>query len=75
MDFRLNLAADTVARLDVMEPVCVEPAATVREVFELLRPRHRAGVLVCREGVLTGIFTEHDAVRLVASGADLQTAD
>ena len=39
MDFRLNLATETVAQLDVMEPVCVEPTATVREVFELLQAR------------------------------------
>ena len=71
MDFRLNLATETVSRLDALEPLCVEPAVSVRAVLTLLQARRRAGVLVCRAGTLIGIFTERDALRLMATGADL----
>ena len=66
VDFQLNLNAETVARLDALPPVCVEPGLTVREVLKQLQARRRGTILVCREGLLVGIFTERDALKLMA---------
>jgi CBS domain-containing protein len=43
----------------------------VGQVLGRLAELGRGAVLVCREGALTGIFTERDALRLLASGGDL----
>lgn len=71
MDFQLNLGAETVERLDKLPPLCVEPGLTVREVLKQLKAKRRSSVLVCRDGLLTGIFTERDALKLMAEDADL----
>ncbi len=53
-----------------MDPLCVEPGTSVRRVLRLLQ-KHKAGnVLVCRGGKLAGIFTERDALKMMAHGAD-----
>jgi len=70
MDFQLNLNNETVEETHPSKPLVVSPQATVREVFELLRTERTGGVLVCREGVLVGIFTERDALKLMAQGGD-----
>ncbi len=71
MDFQLNLNVETVARLEALPPICVEPGLTVRDVLRELQTRRRSTILICREGRLTGIFTERDAIRLMAADADL----
>jgi CBS domain-containing protein len=71
VDFRLNLEADTIEQVFSADPVCVEPTTTIREVFRLLRDKNRGAVLICRDEVLVGIFTERDALVLMAQGADL----
>jgi CBS domain-containing protein len=71
VDFQLNLNAETVARLEALPPLCVEPGLTVREVLKLLQARRRSTVLICREGLLVGIFTERDALKLMAVDANL----
>lgn len=52
-------------------PLCVEPHVSLREVFSYLKKHRAGGVIVCRDGVLAGIFTERDALKLMASGANL----
>ena len=49
----------------------VPDGATVRDVFELLKGKGDGSVLVSREEKLVGIFTERDALALMASLADL----
>lgn len=71
MDFQLNLDSETVEHAHPGTPICVAPQVTIREVFERLKERARGAVLICRDGVLEGIFTERDALRLMADGADL----
>ena len=71
MDFQLNLNVETVARLEALPPICVEPSLTVGEALRELQARRRSTLLVCREGKLAGIFTERDAIRLMTGEANL----
>lgn len=71
MDILRNLRTESVEYAAPAPPLCVEPQTTVREVFRQLK-EHRAGsVLVCRDGVLAGIFTERDAVGIMARGGQV----
>ena len=70
MDFELNLNSDLVERVDSGEPTCVAPETTLRETLQLMKQRRRGHVLVCRDQVLVGIFTERDALRVMAEDAD-----
>jgi CBS domain-containing protein len=71
VDFVQKLNADTVAEAMSAPPLCVEPHVSLREVFSWLKEHRAGGVIVCRDGVLAGIFTERDALKLMASGASL----
>jgi CBS domain-containing protein len=71
VDFVLKLNADTVAEAMSAPPLCVEPSLSVRAVFALLKEHRAGGVMVCRDGRLAGIFTERDALKLMAAGASL----
>ena len=71
MDFQLNLNSEPVTAAYLAEPLAVEPDTTIREVFGLMRAQRASSVLVCREGVLVGIVTERDALRLLASSDSL----
>lgn len=70
MDFDLNLNTDTVDHTHPGKPLCVEPKATIGEVFQLLKTERTGGVMVCRDGVIVGVFTERDALKLMANGCD-----
>jgi CBS domain-containing protein len=67
----LNLNDEPIRHAGPLEPLCVEPQASVREVLRLLKEHRRGALLVCREGILAGIFTERDALRLLAANGDL----
>lgn len=71
MDFKLNLNAETVASLEALPPLCVDPSMPVRDVLHELQTRRRSTVLICRDGKLAGIFTERDALKLMATEANL----
>ncbi|GIW95774.1 MAG: hypothetical protein KatS3mg110_3815 [Pirellulaceae bacterium] len=64
--FHLKLDSETVAEVISADPVCVSEQATLREVLSLLRRLGRGCALVCQEQKLVGIFTERDALRLLA---------
>lgn len=72
MDFHLNLNTETVQETHPAKPLSVSPQTSIGEVFALLKSERTGGVLVCREGVLVGIFTERDALKLMADGCDWQ---
>lgn len=74
MDIELNLNTETVSEAGWSEPLCVEPSITIREALELLKARCTGGLLICRDGALAGIFTERDALRVMAHGANLDAA-
>ena len=71
MDLELNLTTETVELASPLPAVCVAPETPIREVFERLKGEGRGSVLVCRDGRLVGIFTERDALRLMARGGNL----
>lgn len=71
MDPELSLTTETVEHLQPSAPLCVEPDVSVREVLALLRTSRVGSAYVCRGGVLIGIFTERDALRLLARGSPL----
>ncbi len=71
VNLELNLTTESVTQASPLEPVCVGPETTVREVFERLKGEGRGSILVCRDGALVGIFTERDALRIMARGGNL----
>jgi CBS domain-containing protein len=73
MDIANDLRNETVRQAGPCPPVCIEPEHPVRSALELLRYIGRGAVLVCRDGSLVGIFTERDALRVLAAGGDLDT--
>ncbi len=72
MSFQLSLSTDPVTTAYPDEPLFVAPDAAVSEVLQLLRAQSTGHVMICEEGRLVGIFTERDALRLMAGGQDLE---
>lgn len=66
MDLELNLTTESVELASPLPPVAVSPQTSLREVFQRLKGEGRGSVLVCQDGALVGIFTERDALRLMA---------
>jgi len=73
VDIELNLMTESVEHAGPVEPLCVEPGTPLRDVLVLLRERNRPTALVCRAGILAGVFTERDALRVMAQGVNLST--
>ena len=71
MNFQLNLNSETVEHVASPEPVCVDCELSTRDVLRRMQDQRRGAVLVCRDDKLVGIFTERDALKLMASGANL----
>ena len=74
MSFPRSLNQERVDATHPAEPLVVEPDAPLRDVFALLKVQNAGSVLICRDGRLVGIFTERDALKLIAGGADLSVA-
>jgi CBS domain-containing protein len=71
MDIGLNLNVEAIQEAEDHPPLCVDPGASVRGTLELLKVQGEGSVLICRDGRLAGIFTERDALRMLAGGDDL----
>lgn len=63
----LNRSLDTVR---LRKAVTVHASATVAQAVELLRYDPGSGVLILRDGLLAGIFTERDVLHKVAGKPD-----
>ena len=74
MSFPHSLNQECVAAASPVEPLLVEPETSLADVFALLKAQDVGSVLVCRDEVLVGIFTERDALKLIAAGADLKVS-
>jgi CBS domain-containing protein len=74
VDIELNLTTETVDHASPVQPVCVCGETTVREAFQRMRDQGAGSLLICRDTALVGIFTERDALRLMARGGDLDVA-
>ena len=70
MDIGFNVAIESVDQIELSEPLCFEPQDSIRSVLARLKQHNNGTALVCREGVLVGIFTERDALKLLAGCAD-----
>jgi CBS domain-containing protein len=67
-----NLDEDTLAQASPFDPLVVEPQLPIRQVFELLKQKNTGSLLVARAGKLVGLFTERDALRVIAEGISLE---
>ena len=74
MDYKLDVDSESIDAVYPSAPLVVEPTAPVRDVLALLKAHCTGSLLVCQENRLVGIFTERDAIRLMASGGDLSAA-
>lgn len=72
VDFEVNFTTDTVAECPLAEPLCVEHGTSVRSALEQMKVRNAAAVLICRGATLDGIFTERDALKMMAAGASVE---
>ena len=71
MDIELNLTTETVNHASPAPPVCVTGDISLGEAFRQMRDRNSGSLLVCRDGVMVGIFTERDALnKVLASNLD-----
>ncbi len=71
MNLGSDLHTETVLQASPLQPVCVQIDTPVRSALERLQEIGRSAVLVCEGDRLVGIFTERDALRLLASDGDL----
>lgn len=71
MDIAASLNTESIRQLELLDPLSVSLDDSVREVLDLLRSRRRGSVLVCRNERPIGIFTERDALGLLAAGSEL----
>ena len=71
--FHLNLNDETVDHAWPKQPICVAPDSSVSDAMALLKQHRTGSVLVVRDEKLVGIFTERDALRMMAEGASFDT--
>ena len=69
-----SLTTDTVAHLDPIPLVAVDPGSTVADALGQMRDHRIGSVVVCREQRIVGIFTERDALQIMAQGGDLDAS-
>ena len=74
MDFQLHLETETVEHCYPAKPLCAAPADSIRSVLRLLREGRTGAAMICSSGKLQGVFTERDALRLLADGTSLDSA-
>jgi CBS domain-containing protein len=71
VDFQLHLETETVENCYPAQPLCAAPEDSVRSVLAMLREARTGVAMVCKDKKLLGLFTERDALRLLADGASL----
>jgi CBS domain-containing protein len=71
LDFQLSLESEGVGSAYPDQPLAANADETVGNVMQLLRAQRTGAVLLCDGPKLVGIFTERDALKQMASGADL----
>ncbi|HEY2785499.1 MAG TPA: CBS domain-containing protein [Fimbriiglobus sp.] len=72
MELSRNLRVECVDRLVLTPPHAIESDRSVRDAVAMMRSDKVGYLLVCRNGTLTGIFTERDLlVKVLAAGLPL----
>jgi predicted transcriptional regulator len=74
VDFQLHLETETVEHCHPSKPLCAQPTDSVRAVLGRLQAERTGAAMICSEGRLVGVFTERDALHLLADGANLDNA-
>jgi CBS domain-containing protein len=69
MSFQLNLDTETVGQCHPAKVLCLAPTASVAEALRQMKEHNRGAVLVCHDQMVVGIFTERDALAMMATGA------
>lgn len=72
LDFQLSLESEGVGSAYPDQPLAATADDTVGNVLQLLRAQRTGAVVICDGAKLVGIFTERDALKQMASGADLK---
>ena len=71
MDFHLSLNSESVGSVYPDQPLAVTADTPLRDVLLLMKAQKSGSVLICDNGKMLGIFTERDALRLMARKAPL----
>jgi CBS domain-containing protein len=71
VDFQLHLETETVEHAHPAKPLCAAPEDSIRHVMRMLKAGATGAAMICREGKLLGVFTERDALHLLADRANL----
>src|SRR5207253_11447968 len=72
VDFQLHLETETVEHCHPSKPLCARPDDSVRSVLRTLQAQRTGAAMVCDDRKLIGVFTERDALRLLADGSNLE---
>ncbi|MEX2315814.1 MAG: CBS domain-containing protein [Pirellulales bacterium] len=73
MDFQLSLESEGVGSAYPDQPLAAVASDSVGQVLQLLRAQRNGAMLICEGTKLVGIFTERDALKLMARGTDFST--
>ncbi len=73
MDFQLSLESEGVGSAYPDQPLAATVDDSLGNVLQLLRAQRTGAVLICDGPKLVGIFTERDALKMMASGTSLTT--
>jgi predicted transcriptional regulator len=66
----LNLDSETVDQCQPVSCLCLGPDVSVADAIAQMQSRNRGMVLVCEHQGVVGIFTERDALKMMAEGAN-----
>ena len=72
MNFPLNPNTDRVDECHPDEPLCLAPTDSVGEALRQMKEHNRGAVLVCHDHFIVGIFTERDALAMMADGTSFE---
>jgi predicted transcriptional regulator len=71
VDFQLHLETESVEECHPAKPLCAAPEDPIRLVLRQLQEARTGAAMICEGGKLQGIFTERDALKLLADGTNL----
>jgi CBS domain-containing protein len=71
VDFQLSLESEGVGSAYPDQPLAATADESIGNVLQLLRAQRTGAVVICEGSKLVGIFTERDALKQMASGADM----
>jgi CBS domain-containing protein len=71
VDFQLHLETETVEHCHPSPALCARADDSVRSVLRSLQSQRTGAAMVCTDRKLVGVFTERDALRLMADGTSL----